>query len=289
MITVKIEGGLGNQMFQYAAGRMLSVKHTVPLSLDLSAFAVDKSSGIYTGRKFELDQLNIKSTISNEEKVKSTFFRKLKDKISGKQYYYEETLNFDNSVLDLPSNAYLEGYFQSEKYFSVIRDVLLEEFRYPVQERDKEEFLFFSKQIQRTNSVAIHVRRGDFANNEFIQSVHGTCSVEYYDEAIKKLSELFNPASFFLFSDDLDWAVRNIGKSFTVIPVKLETANAHFLEMRLMSQAKANIIANSSFSWWAAWLNSNPEKRVIAPEKWYVDTVKNNQTSDLLPDSWIRL
>lgn len=289
MITVKIEGGLGNQMFQYAAGRMLSVKHAVPLSLDLSAFVVDKSSGIYTGRKFELDQLNIKSTIINEEKVKSIFFRKLKDRISGKQYYYEKSLNFDNSVLNLPANAYLEGYFQSEKYFSVIRDVLLEELNYFVQEKDKEEYLFFSKQMQQTNSVAVHVRRGDFANNSYIQSVHGTCSVEYYDEAINKLSGLFNSASFFLFSDDLDWALRNIGKSFNVIPVNLKSPNAHFLEMKLMSLAKANIIANSSFSWWAAWLNDNPEKRVIAPKKWYVDTLKNSQTSDLLPDSWIRL
>lgn len=287
MITVKIEGGLGNQMFQYAAAKNLSVLHGVDLQLDVSAFNQDKSSGVYTGRKFELDQLNIKAHISKKNHQTPGLFKKIKDKLSRTRYYFEQSLNFDAEVLKLPSNAYLEGYFQSEKYFTGIRNLLLEEFEYKVREVDKPEFAKYMEKIQKPGTVAVHIRRGDFANNKFIHSVHGTCSLEYYEAAIAKIEKLMKPSAFFIFSDDLNWAVENLGKKYEAEFVKLNSNCAHLMEMKLMSKANANIIANSSFSWWGAWLNANPSKIVIAPQNWYVEPLKNSQTSYLLPDSWI--
>jgi len=267
MITVKIIGGLGNQMFQYALGKCLALKHNTDLKLDLSGFEN------YKAWKFELDNLNISYKTFN-----------LKDKES-LQRINEKFFHFDKELLNLSDNVYLDGYFQSEKYFKKIKQVLLNDFMVtsPVNEKNKK----MLDLINSTNSVSLHVRRGDYITNPSANAFHGTCSVEYYNKAAKYISENIDNPHFFLFSDEPEWVRENILIDKPVTIVDINTIDNGYDDLRLMSNCKYNIIANSSFSWWGSWLNNNPQKVVIAPKRWFISTV--HDTKDLIPEGWIKL
>jgi len=289
MVVVRIIGGLGNQMFQYALGRYLSVKNDTELKLDITGFES------YKLHKYSLDAFSIEKKVAPKNELEG--FKKYKAK-SGRRwflynkfvannsmYFQEKGFAFDPEALRLCGDAYIDGYWQSEKYFKGIESTIRAEFSFvlPQGEKDKE----ISELIRKCNSVSIHIRRADYVTDAATNNAHGTCPIEYYDKAIKiMVGKVTNP-HFFIFSDDHEWVKQNIKINHPVVYIDHNNADTNYQDLRLMASCKHNIIANSSFSWWGAWLNENPNKIVIAPQKWFADTSKND--CDLIPSTWIRI
>lgn len=299
MIIVRLLGGLGNQMFQYATARHISLINKTELRLDLSAFAKEIYKENATWRGFQLSVFKLKyevATSQDIEIVKNSelpFFEKLKYRLLRKnipsyrkaEQFEKQLFCFDQSILNASSNTYLTGYWQSPLYFDVIRSVLLKDFEFR-ENPTKKDYSFFDA-IAGQNSVSIHIRRGDYVSNPEYLKIHGLCTLDYYQSAIKYIcGKVTNPA-FYIFSDDLDWAKKNLQIKHTCVYVSGTPDGKDYFEMYLMSLCKHNIIANSSFSWWGAWLNKNSQKIVIAPKQWMGDA--SIDTNDLIPGNWIRL
>lgn len=288
MIIVNIIGGLGNQMFQYAFAYTISQKKQSQLKLDICKFDT------YDLRKYSLDHYYIDNEIADHEEigrlkykkanVLARFFRKQPSEFSD-SYYRESSFQFDKDVANKFGDIYIEGYWQSEKYFQDYREDLLQLFTLKESIHSKSKQYQF--QIQACQSVSLHIRRGDYVNNVHINSVHGICELNYYRQATSLLVNKVIKPHFFIFSDDITWAKENLEfiKHRTFIELELDIPDHE--EMLLMSQCQHNIIANSTFSWWGAWLNQNPDKVVIAPLSWFLDS--SIDTSDLIPNSWICL
>lgn len=291
MIIVKLTGGLANQMFQYACGRFLSLKNNDELKLDLSFYQKDLPS--VTKRDFELDVFNIKAQVATGAEIKkmaiqNIFVNKVLRRLPflcflNKKLVIENSFNFHPEVLEKKGDLYLDGYWQSEKYFKQVENIIRQDFTLKdnlMSLLDKN----LLDRIKSINSVAIHVRRGDYVKNQAINQVHGTCPLGYYKKGIELIaSKVVNP-EFFVFSDDIVWCKENIKINF---PIHFVEGNKSYEDLILMSKCKHNIIANSSFSWWAAWLNLNPQKIVIAPNRWFAD--KKIDTRDLIPESWLKI
>ncbi len=270
MIIVHVIGGLGNQLFQYAFGYALSQSKNESLILDVSSFEAYQ-------RAYELDLFNIDATIATQDELQNL--------IPKSHIYIEPQFNFNKEVFSLRDVRYFKGYWQSEKYFVKYREDILKKItpRDEIQKHSKS----YLKLITETESVSLHIRRGDYVTNALTNSVHGTCSLDYYKKAVSALEEKTNNPHFYIFSDDLDWAKNNITFIKNITFVELVEEVPDYDEMLLMSRCNHNIIANSSFSWWGAWLNQNNNKIVIAPKRWFLDTSLN--TIDLIPESWIHI
>lgn len=283
MIIVKIKGGLGNQMFQYALGRRLSLDWSDEVLFDFSWFdSLDKSE---TVRKNEISDFNVVMKRASENdilKVKPSFFSRMISKIKirfNKNYFF----TFHPSLLKKRKNIFLDGYFQSYKYFDSIRQELLASF--VLKNGLSGEVLKMKHAIETSGeSVAVHVRRGDYVSS--YQNWHGLCSVEYYQKAFSLIKKEHPHVVVFVFSDDIEWAKVHLTFDSSVIFV----SQPHFSpaeELFLMSLCKHHIIANSTFSWWAAWLNKNDKKIVVTPRRWLA--VSDINTDDLLPPDWIKI
>lgn len=293
MIIVKLMGGLGNQMFQYAIGRRLAMLNDVPLKADLSFLMAEGLS--HTKRHFELDVFELKITIvTSDELQKFTTIQKSSVKSRFQKYagflfpYFtvsEPYHQYDPRILQSPKNSLLIGFWQTEKYFLPIEEAIRKDFVFknPLDKLNSD----LSKIIIGCEAVSLHVRRGDYANNKETHSFHGECSVGYYLKAIETMRQKFPEMQLFVFSDDSDWARKNIVTDVPVTYIENNSGNSNYIDMQLMSMCKHNIIANSSFSWWGAWLNNNPVKIVIAPGKWFNDPSVN--TKDVIPAGWIKL
>ena len=278
MTTIELKGGLGNQMFQYAYGRKLEI-FGGKIIFDISFFRLDTSK-ITTARNFKLNNFNIgtKPQFSNRQSRFHIFFTKIKRKFGFK----------------------IEEYFQSEKYFKGIEETIKKEFtlKNPLTEYTQ---VVFDKIKNVPISVSLHIRRGDYVKDIKTNAYHGVCSLEYYQKAYEELTKKLNSSfEIFVFSDDIEWVKENL----KLLPVQVsEIAESlsspvqmHFVsnpnipdyeEIFLMSCCKHNIIANSSFSWWGAWLNPNKEKIIIAPEKWFAN--KKEDSRDIVPQTWIKI
>jgi hypothetical protein len=299
MIIVQLIGGLGNQMFQYAAARALAVRHSTDLKLDISHFKTNEI------RKYELSCFGIQESIATPEdldeclgcfRCKAYSFlswvsqKKIETfldvrKIANRRFLRENCFHFNQKYLKAPPNTYLVGYWQSEKYFSDIENILRKDFtlKQSIESLEPE----ISKAINKTNSISIHVRRTDYITNVKVSNVHGTCNLSYYKNCINYFSERVENPHFFIFSDNLLWAKENLKLNFPHTFVGNQQRKKDHEDLYLMSICKHNIIANSSFSWWSAWLNSNPRKIVCAPKIWF--RKQDLDTSDLLPKKWMRL
>ncbi len=277
MIVSKITGGLGNQMFQYAIAKAIAKKRGDDFKLDISFYPKQ------TLRRYELDQFNIEENIANDNEIAKlsgieNVWLKIKRKLGfninrPKSYFIEkESAIFDKEVFDYKNNIYLDGYWQNEKYFKDIRAEIVKDFtsRNNISEEAKK----YLSDIKNFQSVSLHVRRGDYVKNAHTNTVHGTCDLEYYKKAIKFIEENIENPNFYIFSDDISWCKENFEflKSKTYID---DTKNA-FDDLELMKNCKHNIIANSTFSWWAAWLNENKNKIVIAPKIWWIMKPEKN-------------
>ena len=292
MIVVKLMGGLGNQMFQYAAAKALAEHHRVPLKVDLSFLNDRSAKENFTFREYELSCFDTVIEIASKDELsifnrKNRFIRLILSLlgISTPTRYYEQSFNYNESFNELPNEILLEGYFQSEKYFIQIRSLLLENFKWRSPATGVN--LSLIESIKSTNSVSLHIRRGDFVDNKVINSFHGLCDFNYYQRAISHINLITQNANFFIFSDDINWAKKMFVSSSSVVFIDHNNGKESFWDMRLMSYCKHNIIANSSFSWWGAWLNNYTHKIVIAPKRWFTDSAIN--TSDILPAQWIRM
>lgn len=288
MVIAKVIGGLGNQMFQYAAGRALALANGCQLKLDTSGF---NSYGLHNG--YELARFDIKAEIASVEDVARFVgpcprIAKLVRQITGlgkKSYYLERSFSFDAGFLGNAPPVYLDGYWQSCKYFELCASQIREEFTFsgPLVGRNFE----LAEQMAQVNSVSIHIRRGDYVANSATSKVLGFVGVEYYREAMRRICNEVNAPWFFVFSDDLAWAKSNLGLVENVTFVDHNRGAFSCDDMRMMSLCRHHIIANSSFSWWAAWLNSDPGKIVIAPRRWFSRV--SMDARDLLPGGWIKL
>lgn len=290
MVVVRLIGGLGNQMFQYAFGRNIALIHGVPLKLDISGF---KS---YPLRKFELKHLNIAAKIATERDIhesrKLNFLDSWMSRIVNivastprRGEVCERFFHFDPAMLTVGPNAYLNGYWQSEKYFEGIEDIIRQEFTFQCKPDARNEELL--RRISTTNSVSLHVRRGDYVSDPVTHETHGTCPPGYYQRAVELIAAKIGQPHIFVFSDTPEWVKNNLSFNFPSTLVIHNSGDSSFEDLRLTSHCKHHIIANSSFSWWGAWLNSSPEKIVIAPKKWFAN--EDLDSHDLIPPGWIRL
>ena len=294
MIIVKLIGGLGNQMFQYATGRKLALERGVELKFDKGNLGAEVQPGV-TPRDLEINLLNTKFVLATEEEI--LYFKKLNSNVLSRVfqrnfpfllnriYFAESGSSYMESISKLPGSAYLDGFWQSERYFSQIRNVLLEEFQ-PTQNLSETNQKLLS-QIENTNSISLHFRRGDYVTNKEANNYHGLINLSYYQNAVERVAEKVKDPEFFVFSDDPDWVKENFKISFPIHFISENTGSKAIFDLLLMSKCKHNIIANSSFSWWGAWLNTNEEKQVIAPKNWFKDPSAKNV--DLLPSSWIQM
>jgi hypothetical protein len=276
-------------MFQYAAGRALAHRRRVPLELDTSQF----QNGCQ--RSYRLSNFNIQASVSSSETIDS-FKKQSESKIALwlnklRPYYKQSVINelrftFDANILRAPGHVYLDGYWQSDKYFKEIEELLRCELAVKAMPTGANAAM--AEQIkQASTAVSVHVRRGDYVSNPAINRYHGTCSVEYYRNAISKLVSLGVQPQLFVFSDDIPWAQANLDFEYPLTFVTHNGAYADHEDVRLMSVCRHHIIANSSFSWWGAWLSDNPHRIVIAPAKWF--DAAPHDTCDLIPASWIRI
>ena len=291
MIISELIGGLGNQMFQYAAGWALARDKNTFLKLDVSGFA---NYALHQG--YELNRVfESQGSVASEQDLQqllgwqsSLLVRRVLRQPCMKSLRKSSLLiefGFPYSDLrpQVSDHGYLSGYWQSEKYFLNCADEIRSHFRFkPLLSPENEKWV---ELISKKNSVSVHVRRGDFIKSKNI-AYHGVCSVEYFDSAARLMMERNPDVEFFIFSDDVAWVKSNINLSapchFVVNNIGVESFN----DMRLMSLCKHNITANSSFSWWGAWLNANPLKTIIAPAKWFAADI---DVRDLIPSSWVTL
>jgi len=292
MIIVKLIGGLGNQLFQYALGRNLALKNDTELKLDISGFE------IYKLHNYGLHHFNIIENIAKQEDIqcfkptrRQIFFYTM-DKISKRflplykrKYIVEPDFSFNSNIFKITKNAYLEGYWQSEKYFADISEIIRKEIS--VKNEPDELNRNTLAQINITNSVSLHIRRGDYISNKKTMETHGVPSMDYYVQAQTFMEEKVKDPHIFVFSDDIEWTKDHFKSDLPLHFIDHNGVKKNYEDMRLMSFCKHHIIANSSFSWWGAWLSNNPQKIVITPKKWF--NKPDITTRDLIPESWIRL
>jgi len=279
-IRIKLTGGLGNQMFQFATGFATAKKNNVRLSLDLSYI---NQRQLFNG--FELEKVfDIYSKVSFLNKglsFKSINFKEILNKIDITFYNFKEPhFHYTSNILDIPKHSFLDGYWQSELYFKNYSKEIKKIFNFSNQ-LDKQNHLI-ANDISKNNSISIHIRRGDFLlkrNNN-----HNIDLKDYYLKAIDKSSKCFKNPKYFIFTDDPLWVTENFILDYSYIIVDVNYGTKSFFDMYLMSLCKSNIIANSSFSWWSAWLNNNEDKIVYAPKDWFND--KSICTDHLIPNSW---
>lgn len=272
-IVVNLIGGLGNQFFQYALGYAICKENGQELLIDNSDFKT------YKVRTFELDKFNLELKYAPEELVKQ-----LKKKhLFNKTLYKDKRFSFTPSMLKIKKSAYLKGYWQTEKYFKKYETDIRELFKLKDNSFIKNENLLY--EIQSTNSVSVNLRLCEYITNPEIAKKHYVCKKDYYKNAINYVNQNLDNHKFFVFSDDVNLAKEFLPENNDYI--FCDTANWQE-DLYFMQNAKHNIVANSSFSWWAAWLNQNPEKMVLAPNQWFTKEAKINY-KDVVPDSWTKI
>jgi hypothetical protein len=289
MIITELMGGMGNQMFQYALGRHLSLKNDTPLQLDAGYLLDRRPREGFVFRNYDLDIFNVDVQFASKRisdtygvyrgrissRLNKIFFKPLR-------YKKEANMRFDPQLLNESDNLYLSGFWQSEKYFSSIEEVIRNDFNFrtPISKNARE----LQQKIRGTNSVCLNVRRGDFVSNP----VHGTMGTDYYSQAVSSLKGDIGEPVVFVFSDEIEWCKDNLRIESETHFVTHEYAGHKFRDyLELMSSCKNFIIPNSSFAWWGAWLSTFENKIIIAPKVWFQDSSLNFQ--DVVPENWRRI
>ncbi len=290
---MQLLGGLGNQMFQYAAGKALATHHKTEFKIDTSGFKE------YALHDYVLDHFMITAGEVSESELPSVKERALPtSRIWRKLYPYVQALrpyhsrrifdepyyHFNKRFLKLPPNVYIRGYFQSERYFKDIEDIIRKEFVVKQEYGQLDQFL--AEKLKTHDVISVHFRRGDYVTNKGINKLYGTPSFEYYEKSIQQIAARCKNPYLFIFSNDSAWVKENFT---TQVPKTFisDFSMSNFQELTLMSKCHHNVIANSSFSWWGAWLNQNPSKIVHAPSRWFV--TKRWNTKDVIPKNWTQV
>ena len=289
MIITELNGGLGNQLFQYAFGLAVAKQYGTDLKFDIQALQGSDS------RPFALDKFNIAHEIASPKDIRRILamdvgiLRWIAGRVSPRalrrysnRYIDETKISFiNNELFHISNDAYLKGYWQNERFFrsaakEVKSSVIL---KTPLSDKSQK----VANQINTANSVGIHIRRGDYVSNPTANSHHGICSLDYYSEAIQRILIYFPSAKFFVFSDDIPWCMENLNFNSDAIYVNHNGTQRSHEDFALLSMCKHHIIANSSFSWWAAWLN-DAQGKTIAPQNWYRSS--HRKTQDIIPPRW---
>lgn len=291
MIIVHLTGGLGNQMFQYAFGRANTKRLGVDLALELSNKTLRIHNGFELGRIFNI-QAKVATQADTQAVLGLQRYSVIRHSIKClglgnillARYVEEPYFHFAPQMVAIPDNTYVCGYWQSEKYFREITTVIRSDFSFkqPISKQNA----MLAETISPLNSVSLHVRRNDYARDQKINATHGLCSLDYYQAAIRYIAQRVECPHFFVFSDDIAWVENNLKIEFPCQYVGHNQEVESYNDMRLMSLCRHHIIANSSFSWWGAWLNASAGKIVVAPKRWFA-----NQTDvrDLFPQGWVTL
>jgi hypothetical protein len=296
MIVSELISGLGNQLFQYAAGRALSIEKQSPLKLDRTWFDADIER--QTPRQYGLDPFVLKPDFLTESERffflnpdSRNILNRVRLKWNSLQPYYRQRVykephfHFDANFFNAASTSYLIGYWQSERYFGAFEKQIRQDFQFKHAPSGKN--AEWAKLIDASNAISLHVRRGDMVGNPEVVKTHGSCGIDYYLAAATKIAEGIDSPVFFVFSDEPQWCREHLNLAHPTYYIDNNTGDAAFCDMQLMSLCRHHVIANSSFSWWGAWLNQRSDKKVIAPKRWFADNSKD--TSDLIPAGWLRL
>ncbi len=290
MPTLKLQWWLGNQMFQYALAYTLSKKYDEKIVLDPFYLENRFFGANWTFRSFELDVFGIEK----HYRLPHIFSRKLLhprliEMLRSWQFngnYIREV--WGQYVDHFPKNAYIDGWFNSYKYFESYHDDIriLFQVKTPISPRNQSVLDMIQKVGNK--SVSLHVRRGDYVTLASTNKWHGVCSLGYYESAINMIREKIENPVFFIFSDDIEWCKENIHFPEGITPHYIDhNGSAWHEDLRLMYSCDHHIIANSSFSWWGAYLGRNTDRIVIAPKKWLETDTFNTQ--NIIPPSWILL
>ncbi|MFD0750765.1 alpha-1,2-fucosyltransferase [Mucilaginibacter calamicampi] len=290
MVIVKLISGLGNQLFQYAFGRKMALINNVPLKLDTSFYETQHLRG------YVLDRFKIKAEVATKHDIEEVLklnhlVSKLERYFTGtNKYYYKErkVWSYDASLLSLKKERiYLDGYWQNYKYYNDLDGSILSELTI-ADEAEPFNYSVYSTILQDEGSVSIHIRRGDYAIDEEANKMMGLLPLGYYDSAVAYINANVPNANFYIFSDDLNWAADNLKIDRPVTFVDVANGRKDYVELNMMSKCNHNIIANSTFSWWGAFINKNPGKIVIGPKNWVATPDVNAQIELLLPE-WIKI
>lgn len=285
MIAFQAQGGLGNQLFQYATARRLALQNHCPLVLDHHWF--DHPRRGETPRPLELNRYPVAMRLAKPFELlcwapmRSRWRRYLKP-LQPMNVVCEQGNGVNRNVLSAPSNSYLVGFWQSEAYFADIREQLLVDLT-PLAPPGPEDRAMIAL-MQQGESVSVHVRRGDYVSLASASAYHGLCSLDYYRKAIAYVADRVRQPILFVFSDDPGWTKANLLSPYPTHYVDHNPSEKAFQDLRLMSMCRHHILANSSFSWWGAWLARDTGGMVIAPERWYA---VGRPTPDLIPSRWI--
>ena len=277
MVTVILRGGLGNQMFEYAAGLNLALKSNAKLVLDATYLNDRFPRPQFTFRNYDLDVFSIEPKFTALSRISQRL------PIPGVWLGLDALGYGMKKIVGGGKEQALWGFYQGEKYFAEHADAVRNAFRFRHPLTGGAAVL--AQKIQQVNSVSLHVRRGDYLLPKY-EKVYGGTDTAYYDRAIAHMGEKFPNAHFFIFSDDIAWCREHIKPPFptTYVEDASRGPKAAF-HLELMSRCKSHIITNSSFSWWGAWLDANPEKIVIAPKRW----LAGQYDDDITPLSWVRM
>lgn len=290
MYIIRLTGGLGNQLFQYALGRRLSLRNNIPLKLDISAYAEDRQ------RTYDLKHFDIAADLASPREVTDLIGGTRLGRLAcrtldcfqpyyRRRYVHHTQTNFDPNMLRVRQHAYLYGTWQSEKYFASVADVIRQDLR--VTTPPDEANTAMAQAIQCVVGVSVHVRRGDYVTNPTTFRLHGVCPPEYYQAAVARLAQSVGELHLFVFSDDPIWVSQHLRFDHPTTYLDHNGPDKSYEDLRLLSLCRHHIIANSSFSWWGAWLSNRPDKIVIAPQRWFREFA--GDTRDLVPDTWIRM
>ncbi len=292
MIIVDVLGGLGNQMFQYATARAVAERLDQPLLLDVSGFGKYKLHNgfeltrIFSGQKKVASSEDVRRVLGLQALpvVKRLLLRPKLSLLRNEDYIVEPHFQYWSEIKQVSENSYMTGYWQSEKYFKSIDSIIRNDFTFKLPMSSDNQKI--ASEMEQCDSVSLHVRRGDYVSSSNNLSTYSQCSIDYYQKAIKYMAERLSNLTLFIFSDDIQWVKSNFNIEYPCIYVDHNHGEESYNDLRLMSLCKHNIIANSSFSWWGAWLNQNRGNVVIAPKRWF-----NNQTDtqDLIPSKWVVL
>lgn len=289
MIKVKISGGLGNQLFQYAFGQYAAYKLNTEVIYHAQTKLINKN---FTQRDLDIEKFDLPINFTKENfDEKSLFYLKKLSKYERKIVqilpFLNKKINIQNPdihllVKKINDDCYYDGYWQNPAYPDSISNLLKSKIVLSDESFFKLENVI--NKIESSESVSIHIRRGDYINILANTKIYNICNFDYYKKAIEHIEKSITNPIFFIFTEDIEWAKESfVGDKFIFV-----TGNSAIEDMIMMSKCKNNIIANSTFSWWGAWLNQNDKKIVVAPKNWYVNFLKNS-VHDFLPNNWVKL
>jgi len=295
---VRLMGGLGNQMFQYAAALQLATLRKTMSKVDLT-FLLDRAPRAnFTQRDFDLVIFNLVPEIASSKEVRpfrriaerasGSVFERMANKLARRTYYLERSPAFDVHVLDLPDETYLEGYFQNERYFADIAPAIRQGFSLKLDPTEMPaETRGLEAEIRSGESVCLHVRRGDYVTSPDNIRLLGYCSLDYYKTALAQLRSRGVHGRVFVFSDDLKWCRENLNSAELTVVGEEHAGPRASTYFWLMTLCKHFVISNSSFGWWAAWLSESPHKTVIRPAPWF--QAPEVREFDICPPGWLSI